>query len=157
MLWPPKRTVYLTSLRRSSHGLPTSSLRCNPPARRAGAGNKKRGALGSAQGWSGVRPGYAPVVSRLQLVAVRRDGLLEQSVLIAQSVAPPGQVQARDAIQEAGGEAAQAAVAEAGVLGGERLCEESMSKGRARLGKKGGGPLPVRDPTCSQSTISSRE
>ena len=58
-----------------------------------------------------------PVVGVLHLLArLRVDALLEKAVLVAQAVAPGGQVQRGDGVQEARGEAPEAAVTEAHVL-----------------------------------------
>ena len=62
-------------------------------------------------------PGVAeaePVVGFLDLVAVL-DGLAEDAVVVADAVAVAGELEGGEGIEEAGGEAAEAAVAEAGV------------------------------------------
>ena len=66
-----------------------------------------------------VAPGIAvvgPVVGQLPLGAGLVEALLEQAELVAQAVAAQGQVAGHGAVQEAGRQAAQAAVAQGGVL-----------------------------------------
>ena len=66
-----------------------------------------------------VGPGiteFGPVVSLLHLVAVAVEALLEQAELIAQAVAGQGNVGGSGAVQEAGSQTAQAAVAQSIVL-----------------------------------------
>src|SRR5690606_16394290 len=57
-----------------------------------------------------------PGVGALDLLAVGADDLLEQAVVVTDAVAEARQVQRRHGVEEAGREAPQAAVAEAGVL-----------------------------------------
>ena len=76
-------------------------------------------------------PGVAvgqPLVRHLHLLAVY-DALAEEAVLVADGAADGGEVQGRHGVQEAGGQTAQAAVAQRGF----RLLVEHLAQGEAQL------------------------
>jgi len=56
-----------------------------------------------------------PVIRYLNLIPVN-DLLLEDTITVAQTVAPSRVVQACEAVEKAGGEAAQAAISQSGVV-----------------------------------------
>ena len=80
-------------------------------------------------------PGIAvgrPIVRQLSLAAVH-EALLEQAVLVAQTVAVQGDVVGGGAVQEAGGQAAQTAVAQRCVLHVLQVGKLHAALGKARL------------------------
>ena len=74
-----------------------------------------------------------PVVGVLLLDAVL-DGLLEQAVLVAEAVAPRGEIQRGDGVEEARGEAAETAVAESHVALHARGVLERIAEGAEGVG-----------------------
>ena len=76
-----------------------------------------------------------PVVGVLHLLAsLGVNGLLEETILVAETVAPRGKVEGGDGVEEARGEAAETTVTEAHVALDARAVLEGIAEGAERVG-----------------------